>query len=372
MPTIENSLNRKVQKAIRTNNGYSGQNLKWLYNNYHPYVFMTLQDDIDVISTVATGLQSLAQNRRMILADRDKLLIMAILNRPGSLYETLCTLQEREISYAHFAVSEGPLPDSPHQLEIQRFEFDRKSPREVAQSGSDGCPAGIRRKVAAALKQCYPEFDHAGFDDLLHILWLNNQSYVRTSPAVRVARILWLYQQAIRHDGIHLDVEEAERSDGGSEARLMFAVGNPPQRDFLLQVMEIFNRLAVSVKRAYCLTISNKIHPYFLGTFYVTTRDGKLVTKDSELFAKLKQELYATQILSTASASYRDTGDQWCHERRRCSAGRCLYRLLPHESGAYPPGNLRPGRDNEGFPQPSRHCTASGQTFQGAFRSTGV
>ena len=306
LPAIENHLTRKVHKAIKVNNGQSDQNLKWLYDNYHPYVFMTLQENIDAISAVATGLQNLSQNRRMILADRDKLLIMAILNRPGSLYETLCTLKEREISYAHFAVSEGPLPGSPHQLEIQRFEFDRKAPREIAQSRDDGCPAGIRRKVSAALREYYPKFDHGGFDELVHILWLNNQNYVRTSPPVRVARILWLYQQAIRHDGIYLDVEEAERTDDGGVARLMFAVGNPPQRDFLLQVMEIFNRLAVSVKRAYCLTISNRIHPYFLGNFYVTTRDGKMVTKDSALFAKLKQELYATQILSTASISYRD------------------------------------------------------------------
>jgi glutamate dehydrogenase len=263
-----------------------------------------MQDDVDAISALASGLQSLNKNRRMILADREKLLVMAILNRPGSLYETLRTLQEREISYAHFAVSEAPLPDSEHHLEIQRFEFDRKTSHEIAQSTDTSVPAAIRRKIAVALQQGYPVFDHKGLDTLLRILWLNNQSYLQISPPMRVARILWLYQQAIRHDGIYLDVEQTERTGGSSEARLMFAVGNPPQRDFLLQVMEIFNRLEVSVKRAYCLTISNEIHPYFLGTFYVISRDGKLVTKDSELFRKLQQELYATQILSTASPSY--------------------------------------------------------------------
>ena len=79
------------------------------------------------------------------------------------------------------------------------------------------------------------------------------------------------FQQGNQGGGLYLDVEEMER---GRESRVLFAVGNPPQKDFLLQVMEVFNRLDLGVNRAYCLTISNGIHPYFLGTFYVTRRDG--------------------------------------------------------------------------------------------------
>ncbi len=300
----ENGLTDKVKRSITACKSLYERNLAWVQSNTHPYFFITMQNDVEPLSILVTSLQHLAHNRRMILADREKLLLLAVLNRPGSLYETLSTLKEREISYAHFAVSEGPLPDSGHHLEIQRFEFDRKSAAEIAGATTDDLPAALRRKVAAALRQGYPSFDHRGLDKLLRILWLNNPAYVRISPPMRVARVLWLYQQAIRHDGIYLDVEQAGRADGTDEARLLFAVGNPPQRDFLLQVMEIFNRLEVSVKRSYCLTISNGIHPYFLGSFYVTTRDGRPITKESDEFRRLRQELYATQILSTASPSY--------------------------------------------------------------------
>jgi glutamate dehydrogenase len=299
-------LVRKVMQTIMANHDLAGHNLEWVRTYFHPNFFITMQEDVDVISTLAAGLQNLAWNRRMILADRDKLLILAILNKPGSLYETLRTLQEREISYAQFAVSESALPGSPHHLEIQRFEFERKAAHEIARSQPTSLPAGIRRKIVSALRQGYPGFDLKGLDTLLSILWLNNENYVRISPPMRVARILWLYQQAILKDGICLEVEESEQDGGSGEARLMFAVGNPPQRDFLLQVLEIFNRLNVSVKRAYCMIVNNGIHPYFLGTFYVTTRDGKRIAKESELFELLQQELFSTQILSTASASYKE------------------------------------------------------------------
>jgi glutamate dehydrogenase len=56
--------------------------------------------------------------------------------------------------------------------------------------------------------------------------------------------------------------------------------------------MEVFNRLNIGVRRCYTLTISTGIHPYFLGSFYVTRRDGGLVERDSPLFFTLRRELY--------------------------------------------------------------------------------
>nr|WP_224983419.1 NAD-glutamate dehydrogenase domain-containing protein [Geomonas agri] len=284
---------------MKRNSTLASRNLEWIHSRIHPYFFITMQEEIDAIAILASGLHNLANNRRMILADRDRMLIQAVLNRPGSLYETLRTLKERDISYAHFAVSNGPLPDSEHHLELQRFEFERKTPQEVAAS-TDRPGSAIKRRIAAALKRDYPSFDHKRLDYLLGILWVNNPDYVRISPTTRVARTLWLFQQTRNNSGVYLDAEPAS----SGETRLMFAVGNPPQRDFLQQIMEVFNRLEVSVKRAYCLTISNEIHPYFLGNFYVTTRDGGEVTRGSELFLQLQRELYNTQILSTASPSY--------------------------------------------------------------------
>jgi glutamate dehydrogenase len=103
--------------------------------------------------------------------------------------------------------------------------------------------------------------------------------------------------------GLHLDVEPMEQE---TESRILFAVANPPQKDFLLQVMEVFNRLGLAVNRAYCLTISSGVHPYFLGTFYVRRRSGGLLVKDSADFIRLQGELYNTQILNVTSHTYQE------------------------------------------------------------------
>jgi glutamate dehydrogenase len=85
----------------------------------------------------------------------------------------------------------------------------------------------------------------------------------------------------------------------------MFAAGNPPQKEFLLQCMEIFARLKIGIRRSYCLTISNEIHPYFLGTFYARTKDPDALLPGSHLSDRLKHELYNTQILDSDSVTYR-------------------------------------------------------------------
>ncbi len=241
-----------------------------------------MAEETEAVAILATILKSLGTNKRRILADTDKKLILARQNTSGSLYESLSTLRERDISYAHIAHSYAPIPGLEKELELQRFEFDRKSHKEIAEGlqGAVDIPAQIRKDVAAAMAERYPDFDLNNLDRLLNILWLNNQSYVTISPAERVAQILWLYQQGKDNDGIHLDVEESVGIDDSSETRIMFAVSNPPQRDFLLQIMEVFNRLDIGIKRTYCLTLSTGVHPFFLGTFYVRKRDGEEVKRE--------------------------------------------------------------------------------------------
>jgi glutamate dehydrogenase len=265
--------------------------------------FLALQEEKGALATLAAGLQSLGDNRRLTLADRDKSLILACLNNPGSLYETLRTLPERDISFAYFAHSEAPVPGLANELEIQRFEFDRRGNREILEAPEPAIPAAIRRNVLHELRQGYPLFPFKQLDRLLRIIWLNNENYVRISPPRRIAQLLWLYAQGNTSGGLHLDVEE---NDGLGESRVLFAVANPPQKDFLLQTMEVFNRLEIGVRRAYCLTITNGIHPFFLGTFFVRRRDGTPLEKGSELFCRLQQELYTTQILATHSPLYRE------------------------------------------------------------------
>ncbi|NOY14120.1 MAG: amino acid dehydrogenase [Deltaproteobacteria bacterium] len=282
-------------------------NLTWLKENMHPYFFVSMQNEPDALAALAYGLSGTKNNRRIILADREKTLILAGLNRPGSIYETLKIAQERQISFAEFTDSKTKLPGTEQFLEIQKYVFDRKKHRAIAEAEVPSIPRQIKQRVTAALKTYYPGFDHGQREKLLAILWLNNQHYVLDSPPRRVAKILWLYQQTMMHDGIYLDLEIPDADEGlANEARLFFGVSNPPENDFLTQVLEIFRRLKVSVERAYGLTISNGTHPYFLSTFYVTAADGGRIEKDSELYCQLQEELYNTQILRSSSQTYRE------------------------------------------------------------------
>ncbi len=281
-------------------------NRRWLREQMNPYFFIAMKDEPEALAMLGRELGSLRRNRRLLLADRENSLIMALVNQPGTLYDTLRRVQEREISYAMIAHSDDQIPGLEQVLEIQRFEFDRRSNEDILAGSKVVVPSRIRRQVATALRKYYPEFDLKNLDRLLRIIWLNNENYVRISPPRRVAQLLRLYQEANRRGGLYLDVEEMENSGAVRESRVFFAVGNPPQYDFLLQVMEVFNRLDLAVNRAYCLTISNGIHPYFLGTFYVRCRDGGVLGKCDRSFTALQQELSNTQVLSTRSQAYRE------------------------------------------------------------------
>jgi glutamate dehydrogenase len=279
------------------------ENRKWLREQINPYFFTSMQDEPEALELLERELHSLKTNRRLILADRDKSLILARVNEPGSLYDSLRHFQDREISYAMITHSDGPMPGMDQALEIQRFEFDRKSNDDIKAWRDVQLPAGLVRKVTAEMRREYPEFDMKEFDRLLRGLWLNNESYVRVASPLRVAKVLQLLQKASRSGGLYLYVE---RTPDVKISRVHFAVGNPPQKEFLLQLMEVFNRLDLGVNRAYCLTISNGVHPYFLGTFLVNRRSGETLDPGSELFRRLQQELYNTQIVSTKGHSYRE------------------------------------------------------------------
>lgn len=296
---------RQVSKSITARCLDSGANLQWLQEQMHPYLSITMHDEAEAIGSLAFLLPSLRGNKRLVLRDTDKTLILARLNQPGSLYNTLKLLREREISYAQFTHSYAPIPGIGEELELQRFEFDRKSTADIAAGESIRIPQRLQKEVRAALKKRYPQYDMTRFDKELRLLWLNNKAYVRHSPPRRVAQIIWLYHQAVAHGGVYLDVEKAEETVAYPEYRIMFAAGNPPQLDFLQQIMEVFQRLQIGITRAYCLTINNGLHPYFLGTFYVRGEGKQLLAKEGFLYNQLEHELFNTQILTTVCNPYR-------------------------------------------------------------------
>ena len=280
------------------------KNLEWLYTNVHPYFFITMREEIDAIVNLAGTFHLLEEHRKLTLLDHDKKLILARLDIPGSLYDTLKTLQEREISYAEITHSYAPIPNVGHELEVQRFEFDRVSNEEIVQFGTVKLPRNIRRDVIEAMQIFYPDFGVKSFNKALELLWINNPCYVRISPSERIARVLWLYIEAQRRGGFYLDVEKTHHLSKYKESRLLFSVENPKQRGFLTQVSEVFQRLNVGVHRFYSLIINTGFAPFFLGTFYVATHDGTWLERDTPLYRKIKRELYNTQILSTQEPTY--------------------------------------------------------------------
>lgn len=298
-PNFLRALNEKYQQT--------NSSLSWLRDHMHPYFFASMQDEQDALATLAFGLAGIKNNQRLILADREKTLILAGLSRPGSLYESLQSAQQKQISFVEFTDSKQKVPGTDQYLEVQKYEFDRKKHSEIANAAEPDIPIKIRQQVAESLKNNYPGFDCSQWEQLLRILWLNKPNYAATSPARRIAKDLWLFQQTSTHGGIYLDLEIPDATEGlDNESRLFFGVGNPPEKNFLTQVMEVFKRLKVSVERAYGQTISNGTHPYFLATFYVSAVDGSRIEKGSPVYNQLQEELYNTQILRSCSQTYRE------------------------------------------------------------------
>jgi glutamate dehydrogenase len=279
------------------------ENARWLQQHMSPYFFQAMTDEEDALTLLSREMGSLQRNRRIILVDRPKLLVLASVNRPGSLYDNLRRIGDREISYAMFSHSNAVMPGMNDELEVQRFEFDLRRSHEIDLKQEVALPPSLGRKVRGELKRSFPDFDPARLDKLLTILWLNNANYLRMSPASRIAWLVWLFERGNASGGLFLDMVNVER-DGIIETRVLFAVANPPRNGFLLQLLEVFNRLGIGIRRAYCQTISNGIHPCFLGAFFVTSRDGQQITSGSPLADNLRKELCATQLLSVSSEIY--------------------------------------------------------------------
>lgn len=292
-----------VRCGARASRIAAEENAVWLQQHMSPYFFQAMADEDEALALLAREMGRLQHNRHLILTDQEKRLVIACINRPGSLYETLRRVGEREISYAMFSHSNADMPGLDNELEIQRFEFDRRRNHEIDLQQKVDIPAALVRKVRAELRSSFPAFDLKKLARLLKVLWLNNQNYILMSPPARIAYLVWLFDNGNTSGGLFLDIARVER-EGHSETRVLFAVGNPPQEEFLLQLLEVFNRLGVGIRRAYCQTISNGIHPYFLGSFFVINREGENISPESRLAASLKRELCTTQILATSSPAY--------------------------------------------------------------------
>ena len=295
---------RQLKRLMGQHQQQARTSLDWLIHNMPPYFFITMRQEQEALVKLAVNLHDVTEHRKVTLVDHPDKLILARRDQPGSVYDTLREIQDRQISYSEMTHSLSPLPGGQESLEVFRFEFGALTPEQVAQAQAPTLPRGLVKQVRQALARHYPDSAAGDLGRKLRLVGLSSPTYIQVSPALRLARLLWLYQKCRRHDGLFLELEEMNCGQRALESRLMFAVGNPSQGGFMAQVLEVFDRLEIGVRRLYALDLYTQVHPFFLGTFYVHPREGGVLREDSQLYRQLQAELYNTQILSNRGPAY--------------------------------------------------------------------
>ncbi len=294
---IINQLYRSIGRGKK----HALKNLDYLLKAMNPYFFITFAPEKDALLNLCFNLHTLGENRQIILKDTEEKYIVATLNRPGTLFRTLDSIKDKVIIYEEMIHSNQPLPGREEELEILKFHFltDKKEETPAIFRGK-----GLIRKT---LREAYPEFNFKEFDKIFNYFIKNNRDYVLLSPALRVARAMWLYQSAIRMGGVFIDIEPTVDEKGREESRLAFSVINPLFKGYLAKVIEIFYRLNIATHRNYIVEIEGEEgQNVTVLTAYITTRDGKPITKDMEIYKSLEAELYNTKVINIWDRVYKE------------------------------------------------------------------
>ncbi len=275
------------------------QNLNWLKSEMSPYFLSLNKEEMDALSLLTLSLDKLDTFERLSLINREERTMLAQISTTGSIYRALHDLPEKHLSYAEITTSFSPLPSSEHALEVLRCDFD-EGEIVIDPDKAPKLPKKVSDDILKHLTKRLPDYDEARLVKLLSIFSASNEQYVLTSPAERVARVMELYISVQQGGGVSLSVDTTEYK----EYRVSFGVANPPHSGFLSQVLEVFQRLGIGVRRAYCLSVTNGMTRYFLSTFYVKARDKTPIDPGGDLHDRLRLELYNTQITSTTAPGY--------------------------------------------------------------------
>lgn len=275
-------------------------NLEWIKQEMSPYFLNLNKHEVEALTLLTISLDKLETLEKITLVDREERLIIAQLSKTGSIYRTIQELPDKPLSYAEITTSFNPLPDNEQALEVLRCDFKLLNESSSSQAGQVSLSAAVRDEIAAYVQKDFPDFSQKRIDNVISVFTTSNMDYVLTSPPERVARVMRIYISTQLNSGIFLSVEPTEYK----ETRVSFGVTNPPHAGFLQQVLEVFQRLEIGVRRAYHLSVTNGLTPYFLATFYVKPRDKSDLNEDSAIYTNLQRELYSTQITSTTAPSY--------------------------------------------------------------------
>ncbi len=299
-PSNADQITQQLFAAASESHNQLAANIQWLQTEMSPYFLQLNQDETAALSLLALNLHNIEASERITLVDRKERLMLAQIDAKGSKYKTLNKLPLRNISYLEVTTSFTSLPQSNKSLEVMRCDFNLSVDGTPAPAATAEIPSALSQKVITGMQTFDPQFDLTKVPGLLETLWRSNDNYVRVSHTPRIVRLLHLLDETESNGGISLRHEATEYA----EYRISFGVTTPPHAGFLAQLLEVFQRLGIGVKRSYALTLNTGLSPCFLSTFYVAPRDGKPFSIESPLYAVLKRELYNTQILSTGSSSY--------------------------------------------------------------------
>lgn len=300
MPVSSNSVATVILSNLAEYRTKADANLDWIKQEMSPYFLNLNKDEIQALTLLTICLDKLLSLEKVTLVDREERLIIAQLSVTGSIYRTIQELADKPLSYAEITTSFNPLPDSDVSLEVVRCDFKRLGEATGAEQKPAELPPELRDEITTHLKNDYPDFSDKRINGIVSVFTSSNMDYVLNSPPLRIARVMRVYVETQLNSGIHLSVEPTQLK----ETRVSFGVTNPPHAGFLPQVLEVFQRLGIGVQRAYHLSVTKGLTPYFLATFYVKPRDRSELNASSELYAKLQRELYSTQITSTTAPSY--------------------------------------------------------------------
>lgn len=276
------------------------KNLVWIQQQMSPYFLNLNRAEIDALALLTVSLDKLHRLERITLLDRPERLMIAQLSSEGSIHRTMGELPEKPLQYAEITTSFGPLPGSTYPLETLRCDFQCTAEPIQLEEASAVLPDNVRQEILEYVKRDSKLISQHRLEGVLDVFTSSCMDYVRTSHPERVARVIRLYLATQTNGGIYFNIEDTEYH----ESRISFGVTNPPHVGFLQQVIEVFQRLDIGVRRAYHLSVTNGMTPYFLATFYVKPHDKSDLLIDSPLCTNLKRELYSTQITSTTAPSY--------------------------------------------------------------------
>ncbi|HET9555230.1 MAG TPA: NAD-glutamate dehydrogenase domain-containing protein [Anaeromyxobacteraceae bacterium] len=297
-------LDRGVQRSIGALAEAAKEGYRWL-RDFVPDAFSsTLREDAGLLASLVASLPRLSTDREVRLTDREHELTLLRLDVPGSVLKTLAEIEDRDIASTEIFHSDAAVPGTDRLLEVHHYELER--PDRPAAPAAAELPRAVRKQVLDAAAAQHPERAPHQLEEALRILWVDNERWVRLAPPRDVAQLLGLFLDCRDRAGFALDLSEMERVGERVESQLLFAAASPPARGFLMQITEALDALNLGTRRLLALSVTDGGVRYFLASFHVAHREGAPLTRDGELFKRLRRQLCAAQILAVESPTYRD------------------------------------------------------------------